>query len=633
MLTRENCDTVWGSGDSRNPRYLFNNPVRFVGDPVAAVAAIDRHTAEEAIKAIDVDYELLDFVLDAEEALLPRAVQIQPGGNLSLRADGERLPETYHRGSLDTGFAEADVIVEETYVSKHHNNAQMEPRSAVAQWVGEELTLWSPTQGIANCRSDVARDLNLHSEQVRVICEYMGGGLGNKNQCQDTDLIAALLAREAGRPVKLELTRTEDFLGVHGRWPTVQHYKVGASRDGTLRAIQLRGYSGMGPHRKSSGGISGIELFRCPHVRREVSPVYTNMTVAANFRGPAYPQGIWGIESVMDQLAHELAIDPVDFHLRNITREYNDETPYTSWALRECITEGAERFGWSNRWRRAGTQIGELRRGVGMALGMFAARLGRSSAILRLEQGHLFLHIGVTDIGTATKTAMAQIAAEATGMDLADVTVVWGDTDRCPYSVGESGSRTTTHTGQAILEAAEDLKRQVASARGSQDNRPLIAQATPEPMIEGMARFASAAHFVEVEVDTELGGIRVLKYLAMHESGRIINPLTAESQVKGGVTMGIGMALHEELIYDRITGAPVNPGYYGAKVMTHLDTPEVEVRFIEPDDAFGPYGAKNVGEPPVIPVVAAIGNAVFNATGRRIRELPMTRSRMLEVLA
>ena len=387
MLTRENCDTVWGSGDSRNPRYLFNNPVRFVGDPVAAVAAIDRHTAEEAIKAIDVDYELLDFVLDAEEALLPRAVQIQPGGNLSLRADGERLPETYHRGSLDTGFAEADVIVEETYVSKHHNNAQMEPRSAVAQWVGEELTLWSPTQGIANCRSDVARDLNLHSEQVRVICEYMGGGFGNKNQCQDTDLIAALLAREAGRPVKLELTRTEDFLGVHGRWPTVQHYKVGASRDGTLRAIQLRGYSGMGPHRKSSGGISGIELFRCPHVRREVSPVYTNMTVAANFRGPAYPQGIWGIESVMDQLAHELAIDPVDFHLRNITREYNDETPYTSWALRECITEGAERFGWSNRWRRAGTQIGELRRGVGMALGMFAARLGRSSAILRLEQG------------------------------------------------------------------------------------------------------------------------------------------------------------------------------------------------------------------------------------------------------
>ncbi len=173
----------------------------------------------------------------------------------------------------------------------------------------------------------------------------------------------------------------------------------------------------------------------------------------------------------------------------------------------------------------------------------------------------------------------------------------------------------------------------MASAGGPLEGRTLIAQATPRPVLDGLARYASAAHFVEVEVDTELGGIRVLQYLAMHESGRIVNPLTAESQVKGGVTMGIGMALHEELVYDRLTGVPVNPGYYGAKVMTHLDAPEIEVRFIEPADAYGPYGAKNVGEPPIIPVVAAIGNAVFNATGRRLRELPMTRDRVLEALA
>ena len=633
VLTRENCDTVWGSGDIQNPRYLFNNPVRFVGDPVAAVAAVDRHAAEAAIQAIEVDYEPLDFVLDPEEALRPGAVEIQPGGNLSRRRDGEALPEVYQRGDLDAGFADAAVVVEETYVSKHHSNAQMEPRCAVARWDGDELTLWTPTQGISNCRADVAEDLGLPPERVRVVCEYMGGGFGNKNQCQDADLIAALLAREAGCPVKLELTRKDDFLGVHGRWPTVQHYRVAAGRDGTLQAIELRGFSGMGPHRKSGGGIAGIEQFRCPNVRREVSPVYTNMTVAANFRGPAYPQGVWGIESVMDQMAHELSIDPLDFHLRNVTRAYNDETPYTSWALPECITEGARRFGWPARWRRAGTGSGPRRRGVGMALGMFTAHLGPSSAVLRLERGRLFLHIGVTDIGTATKTAMAQLAAEAMEMDLADVTVVWGDTDRCPYSVGESGSRTTTHTGLAIVEAAEDLKRQMASADGPLENRTLIAQATPRPALAGLARYSSAAHFVEVEVDVELGGIRVLRYLAMHDSGRIVNPLTAESQVKGGVTMGIGMALHEELVYDRLTGIPVNPGYYGARVMTHLDAPEIEVRFIEPDDAYGPYGAKNVGEPPIIPVVAAIGNAVFNATGRRIRELPMTRDRVLEALA
>ena len=633
VLTREQCDVIWSSGDSHNPRYLFNNPVRFVGDPVAAVAAVDRHIAEAAIKAIDVEYEPLAFVLDEEEALSPGAVEVQPGGNLSPRRDGEQLPEIYQRGDLDAGFATSDVVVEETYVSKHHNNAQMEPRSALARWTGDQLTLWSPTQGISNTRRDMARDLDMPLERVRVICQYMGGGFGNKNQSQDSDLIAAVLAREAERPVKLELTRKEDFLGVHGRWPTTQHYKIGASRDGTLQAVQLRGYSGMGPHRKSSGRIAGIELFRCPNVRREVSPVYTNMSVAANFRGPAYPQGVWGIESVMDQLAHELTIDPIDFHLHNLTREYNDEVPYTSWALRECITEGAERFNWSNRWRQPSGPTGRVMRGVGMAIGMFAARLGRSSAVLRLEQGRLWLHIGVTDIGTATKTAMAQLAAEAMEMDFADVTVVWGDTDRCPYSVGESGSRTTTHTGYAIVEAAENLKRQIASVNGSIGDQPLIAQATPEPTIEGMARYASAAHFVEIEVDTELGRIGVVQYLAMHESGRIINPLTAESQIKGGVTMGIGMALHEELVYDRATGVPVNPGYYGAKVMTHLDAPEIEVHFLEPIDTFGPYSAKNVGEPPVIPVVAAIGNAFFNATGRRIKELPMTRTRVVEVLA
>ncbi len=633
IITRDNCEVIWSSGDRSHERYLFNNPVRFVGDAVAAVVAVDRHTAEAAIKAVVVEYEQLEFVLDAEAALARGAPSIHPDGNLAVRGDGARAPEVYERGNIDAGFAASDLIVEDTYVSKHHSNAQMEPRVTVARWVGTELTVWTPTQGIYNCRRDLANDLGLSPERVRVVCQYMGGGFGNKNQAQDSDLIAAVLARETRRPVKLEYTRKEDALGVHGRWPTTQHYRIGATRDGRLQAVELRGYSGMGPHRKSSGGIAGIELFRCANVRRHVYPVFTNMTVAANFRGPAYPQGVWGIESVMDTMAHELGIDPVAFHLQNVTREYNDETPYTSWALDECLTRGAERFEWARHWRRAGSATGRVRRGVGMAVGMFAARLGRSSAVLRLQDGHLWLHIGVTDIGTATKTAMAQIAAEAMGVELADVTVVWGDTDRTPYSVGESGSRTTTHTGQAIIEAAEDLRRQIIRLDGLVGRRTLIAQATPDPTIDGMARYASAAHFVEVEVDTDLGGIRVLRYVAMHESGRIINPLTAESQVKGGVTMGLGMALHEELLYDQATGVPVNPGYYGAKVMTHLDAPEIEVHFIEPEDVFGPYGAKNVGEPPIIPVVAAVGNAVFNATGRRLKELPMTRDRVLEALA
>ncbi len=634
IISRDTCDVVWTSGDSRNDRFLFNNPVRFVGDAVAAVAAVDRHTAEEALEAIVVDYEPLEFVLEPEEALRPGAVDIHPGGNLAPDGRGAHAPDTYARGDLDAGFAASDLVLEDNFTSKHINNAQLEPRVSVARWDGNRLTVWTPTQGISNCRRDLARDLDLPAEDIRVVCEYMGGGFGNKNQCQDSDLIAAVLARDTGRAVKLEYTRKEDFLGVHGRWPTRQYYRVGATRDGTLQAIDLRGYSGLGPHRKSSGGIAGIELFRCPNVRRVVHPTYTNMTVSANFRGPAYPQGVWGIESMMDQMAHELDIDPVAFHLKNVSRAYLDETPYTSWALPECIERGAQLIGWPTRWRRAGAGEAPVRRGVGMATGAFSARTGRSSAMLRLDgDGRLWVHVGVTDIGTAAKTTMALLAAEAMEMRLDAVRVVWGDTDRCPFSVGESGSRTTVQTGDAVLAAAADLRQQLSAHGPPRGAEVLVAEATTSPRIEGMTRYASAAHFVELEVDIAVGHIRVARYVAVHDSGRILNPLTAASQVKGGVALGIGMALHEELLYDRATGIPVNPGYYGARVMTHLDTPEVEVYFVEPDDAYGPYGAKPIGEPPVIPVVAAIGNAFFNATGRRLKELPFSRDRILETLA
>ena len=220
----------------------------------------------------------------------------------------------YSRGDVEKGFAASDHVFEDVYTSKHQSNAQMEPRAAVAQWEGDKLTVWTPTQGIANCQRDLCKDLDLPREKVRVVCEYMGGGFGNKNQCQDSDLMAAALAKETDRPVKLEFTRRDDFLGVHGRWPTSQHYKIGVKKDGSLQAIQVQNYSGMGPYRKGTGGLVGFELYRCPNVIREIYPVYTNMTVSANFRAPAYPQGVYGIGSMMDQIAHDLKIDPVEFH-------------------------------------------------------------------------------------------------------------------------------------------------------------------------------------------------------------------------------------------------------------------------------------------------------------------------------
>ena len=495
--------------------------------------------------------------------------------------------------------------------------------------------MYTPTQGISNCRTDTARDLRIPPEKVHVICHYMGGGFGNKNQNQDADLITAMLAKEAGVPVKLEFTRKDDFIGVHGRWPTIQYYKVGVSRDGTLKAIQLRGYSGMGPYRKNTGAIAGIELYQCPNIESLVYPVYTNKTVSGNFRGPEYPQGFFGIESMMDDVAYKLRMDPVDFVLKNMTQKFRDEVPYTNYSLDDCIRRGAEVFEWKKRWHpQPGSDRGPIKRGAGMAFMAFRSALGRSSAVVRLNaKGQYTLFVGVTDVGPGAKTTMAMIAAEALGVPLSKIEIVSGDSDRCPYSVGESGSRTTIQTGYAVIQAAEALKLQIAEKGLPKGDEVRVGSATPNPTLEGKVRAAFGAHFVEVEVDTQLGRARVLKYLAVHDCGRIMNPLTATSQIKGGATMGIGMALHEDLLYDRRTGQPLTAGFYGARLLTHRDAPEIEVIFIESDDGYGPYGAKSMGESSKVPAVAAVANAVFNAIGRRMRDLPITRDKILGALA
>jgi xanthine dehydrogenase YagR molybdenum-binding subunit len=317
-----------------------------------------------------------------------------------------------------------------------------------------------------------------------------------------------------------------------------------------------------------------------------------------------------------------------------MTRKSNDVEPYSSYTLDECIRRGAEAFEWKKRWHAPGADSGPIKRGAGMAFMALRSPLGQSSAVVRLDSnGRYTVFVGVTDIGAGAKTTMSMIAAEELGVPLSKIDLVWGDTDRCPFSVGESGSRTTDMAGYAIIEAARDIKQQLAAKGMPQGENALIASASPNPSSEGKVRKAFGAHFVEVEVDTELGRVHVLKYVAVHDSGRIINPLTAESQVKGGVTQGIGMALHEDLIYDRASGQPINAGYYGARIMTHMDAPDVEVIFIESDDGYGPFGAKCIGEAGIVHAVAAIGNSVFNAIGHRIKDLPISRDRILGVMA
>jgi xanthine dehydrogenase molybdenum-binding subunit len=648
IVTHENCNVVWGAGSiagggqyndelkkiTKQRRYAFNNPVRYVGEPVAAVAAVDRHVAEEAVRRITVEYEVLPFVLDQEAALKDDAVKIWPEGNISLTARNEAAPNVSKRGDIEQGFREADRVFEDRYSTVMCHNAQMEPRSCVAHWEGDKLTVYTPTGGISNCHHDMARDLGMPEEKVRVICRYMGGNFGNKNQNQDADLITAVLAKEAGAPVKLEFSRKEDFVGVHGRWPTVQYYKVGVKNDGTVTAIQLRTLSNMGPYRKNSGGVAGIELYECENSESTLFPTYTNRTTSGNFRGPSDPQGYYPIQSLMDDIAYAVKMDPVDFILKNMVKP-NARAVFTSYTLDECVKRGADIFEWKKRWRpQPGSDAGPIKRGAGVAFMSFRSGVGNSSAVLTVDSREQYtLFVGVTDVGPGAKTTMNIIAADELGVPLSKVNVVWGDTDTCPFSVGESGSRTTIMTGEAVVTAARDLKKQIADKGMPTGSALLKATASPNPRLEGKIRNCFGAHFVEVEVDTELGSVKVLKYVAIHESGRIMNPLTATSQIKGGVGMGIGMALHENMIYDQRTGIPVVTGYYFDRVPTHLDVPDVDVTFIEADDGYGPYGAKSVGESGMILTPAAMSNAVFNAIGRRIKDLPITRDKILGALA
>ena len=648
VITYDNAQVVWGSGSisggrqyndpskdaTIHRRYIFNNPVRYVGDSVAAVAATDRHTAEQALGLIEVQYETLPFVLEPEAALADDAPKVWPEGNICPDFNNNLQAMVRDTGDVEAGFAAADQVFEARYETSFIHNAQMEPRCCLAHWQGDKLTLYTPSQGISNCRHDTARDLGLQDHQVRVVCNFMGGGFGNKNQNQDADLIAATLSRRANAPVMLEYSRRDDWLGVHGRWPTVQNYKVGVKNDGTVTAISMDALSGMGPYRKNSGGISGMEVYACENQHRSITPVYTNRTTSGNFRAPSEPHGFYGIESMMDDVAYRLGMDPVEFTLKNMRRP-TPQQQFTNYSLDQCIEQGSQLFDWQARRKTVpGSDPGDIKRGAGFSFMMFRAGLGTSSAIVRVDSNQRYtLFVGVTDIGPGAKTTMGMIAAEELGVPLAQVEVVSGDTDRCPYSVGESGSRTTIMTGYAVVQAAKNLKAQIASKGMPTAGNVLIGTATPSPDTDGKIRQCFAAHFVEVEVDTRLGTTRILKYVAVHESGRIINPTTAHDQIRGATIQGIGQALHENLLYDQASGKPLTPGYYRARHLTHLDIPQIEVSFIEVDDGYGPFGAKTAGEAGIILAPAAVANGIANAIGKRMTSLPISRDKILEALA
>ena len=663
ILTCLDTKQIWSGGDQTHERLVFTDHVRFVGDVIGAVAAEDRSTAEEAAMMVEVKYEEYEPVFTIEDATKADAPQLYEGGN-AVR------PIKYGRGDIDALMKEADVIYEDDYKTTRVHNAQLEPASSLSWWEDDKVTVVAPTQGITLCRQILSKDLNLPLEKVRVISKYKGGGFGNKASALNYDFMAALLSKAAARPVMVEYSRRDEFIGVHARWPTTQHYKIGLKRDGTMLAVDFKAYADIGAYtRHFRGGkfLSGPDnYYNCLGYVSEINPIHTNTPATGHMRAPTGVQTAMGAESFVDDIAYKMGIDPLDFRLKNRTVKYDCQDDYTTNALEDCLKHGGELVGWKAKWHPPGEgpSNGSKKHGIGVAIAAWHASPGSGEARMKVNtDGTIDLNIGVTDIGTGAKSVMAVIASDVLEVPISDINVIWGDTDICPPSPGESASRTTTLVGAAVKEGAENLWQKIIvkaadelgtspdslSVRegkvfiirepakslsiaqiASKLREPLEVHAVTNPEVpEGQKRYSFTAHFAEVEVDTETGFTEVTNYIAVHDSGTIVNALTAESQIRGSIIMGLGTALTEELIVDDKFGMVSNPTLWSYRLPTHEAVPPIKVVFIDPQDPLGP---KSLGEIGIVPVPAVIGNAIFNATGARLKEIPMTPDRLLRAL-
>jgi len=657
----------WYSGPGGKPvSRLFDPHCRHEGEEVAVVAAESPQQAWDAVRAIQVEYEKLPFVTNMEDALKPGAPAVQEGGNRAA------TPSVYTRGDVAKGFAEGDVVLEETYRTSCEIHTTMEVHGSVAQWDGDRLTVWDTSQGPFPVQSSLASLLNMPLSKVRVISHYMGGGFGSKLGLSRYTVIAALLARKTARPVKLFLTREETFLCVGNRPAHSMTLKAGVKKDGTLTALQLTGTGEVGAYPGgSSVGGQIRELYKCPNVRVEETSVLVNAGQSRPMRAPGFPQCSWALEQMMDALAEKIGMDPVDLRVRNYTsvNQAQKDIPYTSAGLRECLTEGAKTFGWKEaRARPKGT--GSVVRGVGVAGGMWGSAGGPpATAIVSLfADGSALLNMGAADIGTGTKTVMAMVVAEELGIPLDRIRIEWADTGTTQYTGASGGSKTVPSDSPAVRAAALEVKSKVlemaaqqlkvpvegltlkngeiftpggsqkvaiadlASLRGQ---RSVVGVGTRAPNPTDKVARPFAAHFAEVEVNKRTGEVRVLRMVAAQDSGRVLNLLTYRNQVIGGLTMGIGFAMTEQRVMDPQTGKMANANWHDYKIPTAKDIPAdlVVVPVDLHDTEWNITGTKGIGEPATIPAAAAIANAFYNATGVRIRSAPITPSSVISSLA
>lgn len=673
-------------------QYIFDNVVRYVGDEVAAVAAVSERVAEEALKLIKVEYEILPAVFDPLEAMEDGAPEIHhchAGKNIP----GEiiRIP----MGDVEKGFAESDVIYENRFSLPIQKQAQLETQAALAQVSADgSITVWSTTQTPHPSRMILSAAFGVSQSKIRVLNPpYVGGGFGVRiGLSAKAEPIAVALSKLSGKPVKVVYSREEDFIASDTRHAGYVWVKLGAKKDGTFQAMELKGILNGGAYCSFSCetpgvlGAMGLGVYRIPNVSYYGHSVYTNITPAGAMRGFGNPQAMFAIEQAVDEIAGQLGVDPIMLRNQNIMRVGDPwilPYPCSSTGLEECMHKAADEVGWERRGQmnEPGSKI---LRGIGIGVGTHVSNawpfcVDYDNAYITVHQdGSVMLATGVPDIGTGTTTTLPQLAAETIGIALDQVAITFGDTLTTPFDIGSHASRTLYAAGTAVVAAGKDVRRQILEYAGD------LLKAAPEHLefanglikkhgvrdsdcvgsgvcqlneaqnfitmkdlayhahlrnkqFIGVGRITPPnappwhAHVAEVEVDTETGMVTVVKVAAAHDVGKAINPMIVEGQIEGGVLMGVGYSISEEIKRDA-KGKPLHVSMHKYLLPTAADAPEIKAIIVETNDPTGPFGAKGVGECGMVPTPAAIANAVYNATGIRFTELPLTPERVLQKL-
>ncbi|HSP72716.1 MAG TPA: xanthine dehydrogenase family protein molybdopterin-binding subunit [Gaiellaceae bacterium] len=623
----------------------------YFGAPVAAVCADRYSQALAALDLIEVEWEQLEAVLDPDEAVR-RGQFVSP-------------PKHFSRGDFERAFAGADVTVEAEYRTQVVLHNSMETHQAVCEWQGDELTVWISTQYVWGIRDAVASQLGIPADKVRVVCEYMGGGFGSKNGPGVFTFAAAELARRTGRPVKCMLTRREENLDAGNRNATIQRLKAGATADGRLVALGGEFVNAVGWSGWNSGTDGPMQmLYECENVETVVYGAKTNTPGMLAFRAPGFTEGTFGLECLLDELAAKLELDPLELRRRNHA-DASEGRSYSSKNLLECYRRAEPHWARRDEVRSRSTE--RVKRGLGMASQIWYGGGGPPSyAWVRIgSDGRAQLVTAMQDIGTGTKTAMVQIAAEELGIPLEHVSISVGDTARGPYAAISAGSSTTPSMGPAVRAAAADAKRQIieiAAQRhhleervldvedgrivssdggsweltdvlGLLEDAQILGKGARGPNPTGMQVLTFGCQVAEVAVDVETGEVSVERVYAVHDVGRVVNPLGAESQILGGIIQAIGHTLSERRLHDPETGAILTQTLDAYRMPTIADVPEIVGELLDiPDEHLTNLGSKGLGEPPIIPTAAAIANAIRDATGADVRSLPIDREEMLRAL-